>query len=403
MPKMLSRLAKIPDELAKVEAARRQRASDTGAELVRLRQAAMDALTRSTALAISGVTAHTFVLEGWLPAREREMFTRELTRRAGKNVVVESVHTEKWVGEGAPVVLNNPRLFRPFEVIVRMLPLPRYGSIDPTPFVAVFFPMFFGVVLGDIGYGLALGLGALILRFRTREGSAVRSLAEIGRACAVFSIIFGVLYGELFGDLGRRWFGLQHVLFDREEAVVPFLALAVSLGLVHILLGLILGAVTAHTRRERIGHGISAAMVVLIVVALMAAFQVLPDQLLTPAVIALLVAFPILVIAEGLIAPVELLSTLGNILSYSRIMALGTASVMLAVVANRMTGAIGSVTVGILFALLFHLVNFALGLFSPTIHALRLHYVEFFGKFYSPGGIEYAPLAHSRTINKEHR
>jgi V/A-type H+-transporting ATPase subunit I len=80
-------------------------------------------------------------------------------------------------------------------------------------------------------------------------------------------------------------------------------------------------------------------------------------------------------------------------------MALGTASVMLAIVANRLAGAVGSAIVGALFALLFHLVNFGLGLFSPTIHALRLHYVEFFGTFYSPGGTPYQPLGHwtSRT------
>jgi V/A-type H+-transporting ATPase subunit I len=121
---------------------------------------------------------------------------------------------------------------------------------------------------------------------------------------------------------------------------------------------------------------------------------VLPDGLITPAVIVLLVAFPVLVFAEGLIAPVELLATLGNVLSYARIMAIGTASVMLAIVANQMVGAVGSTAVGLVFALLFHLVNFAIGLFSPAIHALRLHYVEFFGKFYSPGGRPYQPFGH---------
>ena len=77
-------------------------------------------------------------------------------------------------------------------------------------------------------------------------------------------------------------------------------------------------------------------------------------------------------------------------------MALGTASVMMAVVANRLAGSVGSVLVGVLFGLLFHLVNFALGIFAPTIHGLRLHYVEFFGKFYSPGGQEYRPFSHWR-------
>jgi V/A-type H+-transporting ATPase subunit I len=77
-------------------------------------------------------------------------------------------------------------------------------------------------------------------------------------------------------------------------------------------------------------------------------------------------------------------------------MALGTASVMLAVVANEMAGALGGAAVGVVFAALFHLVNFGLGVFSPTIHALRLHFVEFFGTFYSPGDQVYQPLRHWR-------
>ena len=159
--------------------------------------------------------------------------------------------------------------------------------------------------------------------------------------------------------------------------------LAGLFGGVHVLLGLVLGVFNAMHghRRQALGRGLSAVMILLIVVALLAAVKLLPAQLLTPAVVALLVAFPVLVIAEGIVAPVELLATIGSILSYARIMALGTASVMLAVVANRLAGAIGSVVVGAIFALLFHLVNFALGLFSPTVHALRLHYVEFFGRF----------------------
>jgi V/A-type H+-transporting ATPase subunit I len=152
-----------------------------------------------------------------------------------------------------------------------------------------------------------------------------------------------------------------------------------------------LSAGRAHPR-QALGRGISALMVLLVGVALLAAAERLPHALLTPAVIALLALFPVLVVLEGIVAPIELLTSLGHILSYARIMALGTASVMLAVVANRMAGAMGSVLVGALFALLFHLVNFALALFSPTIHALRLHYVEFFGTFYSPGGVRYAPL-----------
>jgi V/A-type H+-transporting ATPase subunit I len=254
--------------------------------------------------------------------------------------------------------------------------------------------MFFGVILGDVGYGALLAVHGLVLHARSRPGSTLRAVSEIAGACAGFTILFGLVYGELFGTLGRGWLGLRPV-FDREEAIVPFLGLAVALGLVHVLLGLGLGVAGALSRRhprEAAGRGLAAVMLVLIAVALLAAAGVLPRAFFTPTAIALLAALPVLVVLEGLMAPVELLSTVGNVLSYARVMALGTASVMLAVVANRMVGAMGSAVVGVLFALLFHLVNFALGLFGPAIHALRLHYVEFFGKFYSPGGIEYRPF-----------
>jgi V/A-type H+-transporting ATPase subunit I len=163
-----------------------------------------------------------------------------------------------------------------------------------------------------------------------------------------------------------------------------------------MLLGLVIGAVSAFAghRRQAIGRGLAAVMLVLVILALLASVEVVPRGLLTPVTVIILITFPIMIVVEGVVAPVEFLSTLGKVLSYSRIMALGTASVMLAVVANEMAGAFGSVIVGVIFALLFHLVNFALGVMSPAIHALRLHYVEFFGNFYSPGGVAYRPFGH---------
>jgi V/A-type H+-transporting ATPase subunit I len=188
-----------------------------------------------------------------------------------------------------------------------------------------------------------------------------------------------------------------HPIFDREQAAIPFLALTVALGAVHVILGLVLAGVSAWRRghrREAMGRSVALGMLVLTTLLLLAALEILPAGLRTPLVVALLAAFTALVALEGLMAVIELLSTVGHVLSYARIMALGTASLMLAIMANRMAGALGSVVVGAIFALLFHLVNFAIGLFSPTIHALRLHYVEFFGRFFSPGGAEYRPFRH---------
>jgi len=398
LPRMRSRLETLPGLIDEVEAERRERAAAAAGVLPPMLAATEDAISRLEAVGLAASTRSAFVVEGWVPAPSVPGLADALRQRIGPEITLEQLAAGP--DADAPVVLHNPRLFRPFQLLVEMMPLPTYGSIDPTPFVAVFFPVFFGLMVGDVGYGLVmLGLG-LFLNARSRPQTTLRAVAQIAIICSVFAIIFGVLFGELFGDVGRRLFGIQPLLLDREEPkdIVSFLVLCVAIGGVHVLLGLVLGVVNAfHAHpKQALGRGISALMIVLIVVALLAAVRLLPSKLLTPAVVALLVAFPVLVIAEGIVAPVELLATIGNILSYARIMALGTASVMLAVVANRLAGAMGSAVVGAVFALLFHLVNFALGLFSPTVHALRLHYVEFFGKFYSPGGVRYRPFTHWR-------
>ncbi|MFN8651727.1 MAG: V-type ATPase 116kDa subunit family protein [Gemmatimonadales bacterium] len=393
IPKMLARLGELPGEIAAVEKEQKDLARTRGPVLRVARLGIARRLQALNALPLSGVTAHAFVLEGWVPATARERLAERLSGDVGESVVVTEVSREEWRSEEAPVVLKNPRLFRPFEAVISLLPLPRYGSIDPTPFVAVFFPVFFGLMLGDLGYGLVLAIGGLVLHRRSKPGTLLHAVSEIIGPCALFGMLGGLLFGEFFGDLGRRWFGLRPLAFDREEALIPFLLLAVAIGGVHILLGMVLGVINARRHpKEALGKGAGVVALLAIAAAVLAAAGVLPHGFFTPAVIALLVAFPVLVAIEGVVAPIELLSTIGNILSYARIMALGVASVMLAVVANRMVGMLGSVAVGVLFALLFHLVNFAIALFSPTIHALRLHYVEFFGKFYSPGGVRYEPF-----------
>lgn len=384
-------LAQLDARLAEI---RRDQVPELEQALVGVEDRRLELVARQQALE----SVRSFVMEGWVPARALPSLSTALGTRLGETIALEEVAREDWAAEDAPVVLQNPRLFRPFEVITGMMPLPHYGTVDPTPFVAVFFPMFFGLILGDVGYGLVLALVAAVAHWRSRAGSTLRSVARVGGACAAFSIGFGLLFGELFGDLGRRWLGMPHLLFDREESLLPFLALTMAIGVVHVTLGLVLGlanSLRGHPR-QALGRGLALAMLMLVGVLLLAAMRILPASFFTPAVVLLLAVFPVIVIVEGIIAPIEFLSTISSILSYARIMALGTASVMMAVVANRLVGALGGAVIGILFGLLFHLVNFALGVFAPTIHGLRLHYVEFFGKFYSPGGQRYTPFAHWR-------
>ena len=397
LPAIKARLDRLPEALRAVAAERRSLVQSDGAWLSGLRVFLRDHLLRLDAQAQVFSADYLFVIEGWLPAAKCAELQHRVRTALGPEVVVSTIGAEDWTADNAPVTLHNPPLFQPFEVLTRTLPLPRYGTIDPTPFVAIFFPAFFGLMVGDVGYGLALAVLAAVMRVKSKPATTLRSLSTVALACSSSAIAFGVIFGEFFGSLGGA-IGLRPV-FDREQAALPFLALTVALGGVHIVLGLILAGLSAWRtghRREAVGRSVVLAMLLLTVVSLLAAFQVLPSMLFTPTVVTILAAFVVLVALEGLVALIELLSTVGHILSYARIMALGTASLMLAVVANEMVGAFGSVAVGVVFALLFHLVNFGIALFSPTIHALRLHYVEFFGHFFSPGGGRYRPLAHWR-------
>lgn len=393
LPRLRPRLAEVEREIAAVREDAAALARAHGDDLARARRGFHDALLALAAADHAATSARAFALEGWLPARDRADLARALVTEVGPELSIEEVARDDWHGDDAPVALSNPALFAPFETLTSLLPLPRYGSIDPTPFVAVFFPILFGVVVGDVGYGVAIAAIAAVLRFASHR---TRGFARIAGAVAFYTIVFGVLYGELFGDLGARWLGMRPLWFDRREAVLGFLVLSIALGGVHLVLGLAIAAASRwrRNRREAIGRGLTAVMLVLVACALLTLFERLPAVLLTPSAIALLVALPVVVVLEGAAALLDFMTVLGHVLSYARVMALGTASVMLAVVANKMHGAFGSAAIGIAFALVFHLVNFAITLFSPTIHVMRLHYVEFFGTFFEPGGGPYQPLRH---------
>ncbi len=150
-----------------------------------------------------------------------------------------------------PVVLKNPPYFRPFELLVKYLPLPRYTSFDPTPFIGIFFPIFFGMILGDAGYGILLAVlsSAMMKRFKKRKelADAFRILL-ISSAYAVF---FGILFGEFFGDLGYTLFGLTPICLERRGAVVPMVLFSLSIGAAHMGLGLVLGFIAAIRKKSR--------------------------------------------------------------------------------------------------------------------------------------------------------
>jgi V/A-type H+-transporting ATPase subunit I len=294
-----------------------------------------------------------------------------------------------------PVVLRNRSWLRPFELLLALVALPRYGSVDATPWLALFFPLFFGIVLGDVVFGVAGAAVALVARRRGWGGAAGRDVAWIALWCSISAVVFGVLFGEALGELGAH-VGLHPLLMDRRRAFMTFLALVVALGGVHVALGLVLGTLSALRRghrREAIGRAAKLLLLATAAVLAAALAGALPRGVVRPALFTGLALLGVSVAADGPMALLELVLSLGNVLSYARLMALGLASVMLAEVANLVATTLDPAPVGLAFAVLLHAVNFSLGLISPTVAALRLHYVEFFEKFYDEGGAPYRPFA----------
>jgi V/A-type H+-transporting ATPase subunit I len=348
-----------------------------------------------------GATPHTFVLSGWVPERRFDEIAAALTESVGPNLVVE--RTDPGPGEVPPVLLRNPAPARPFQTLVGLLALPRASSLDPTILMAAFLPLFFGMMLGDVAYGAVVLAIAWVAARRLRDRSpAATDIARVMILAGIWSVVWGVIYGEFLGDLGHRVWGWEPLWFNREEALEPLLIFALAVGGAHILLGMLLGLWQAgrdhnrHLLTERLGTFTSLIGLFLLVGVIAGR---LPEGTMTPAIAAVVVGLVVVMVMGGpmgiLMGPLELMGVVGNVLSYLRIAAIGLASVYLARVANEL-GAVGPVWMGVLVAGLFHTLNLALGAFSPTIQALRLHYVEFFGRFFEEGGRAYEPFGGAR-------
>ena len=251
------------------------------------------------------------------------------------------------------------------------------------------------MILGDAGYGMILIVLSLVMIHRFKEKKLVGDAFKILFVAALYALFFGIVYGEFFGELGHDLFGLSPLFVERRTSIIPMLYFAVSVGVVHVVLGTILGLVSAlrqKTGKEALGKFLNLLIILFILVLVASLFGLFPAVLTRPIILAILFLAPFLLFTGGLLAPLELFKSIGNIISYARIMAIGLTSVLLAYVANRLAGMTGDIITGIAVAGMLHLLNIIIGVFSPTVHSMRLHYVEFFSKFLESGGRKFEPF-----------
>jgi len=356
------------------------------------------------ASAFSFETAMCFFIYGWMPAEKVASLNACLQKDFGGSVVLEEIDIRTEDLERVPVVLQNPQYFKPFENFTRLLPLPSYTSFDPTPFIALFFPLFFGLILGDAGYGMILLVLSVLMARVAPQKKLFSDAVKILKICSLYAIVFGLLYGELLGDLGHRALGLKPLFIDRQKNIIPMLYFAMAIGLTHVTLGLAMGFISAlrrHTKKEALVKFINIVFIFLITALIITFVGYFPELLTRPLIISIIALSPLLLFSGGLLAPLELLKNVGNIISYARIMAIGLTSVLLANVANQLSGLTGDIILGLIVGGIIHLIGIIIGVFSSSIHSLRLHYVEFFDKFIELGGRRYSPFTANQKKNND--
>ncbi len=429
-------IASLRDEIAKIDGELSEIKARQAEFLAACEELLVAEVEQAEAPLRFATTQQAFIVEGWVPVGEVERVKSGLSLATGGRVLV----TELDDGEDhhqAPVEYDNPSFARPTELIIDTYARPRYDEIDPTLFVSIIFPIFFGLILGDVGYGAILLVCALGLRKMVGAGAG-RQLLDVLRNASISSIIFGILLSECFG-FSLPW---DPLLFNRHLAIgahatghgpdiVLLLVIAVWIGIFQITLGRLLNAVNHVRHRETAGVLAQAGWIAIMygILALLwslAPIPYMPDLTGLPPVVmglnaaaltgaVLLVFGAVAVMRESALELIEIPTVISHAMSYTRLSAVGLSSVAIAMVVNLMAiemliepqlehltpVGIVSIVMGILVFLVGHLLNAALGLLGGGLQSLRLQYVEFFTKFYKGGGEKFNPFGMKKRFTED--
>jgi V/A-type H+-transporting ATPase subunit I len=366
-------------------------------------------------------TSRAFLVTGWVLAKQEERMklrVRQVTH------VAEIRCSDPAPGDKVPIFIENAAPVRPFSLITELYGQPQYTEFDPTPLLFPFFVLFFGVCLGDAGYGMVLSLACLAALRKLKLRGGVRKIVQILAWGGASSAVVGLLTGGIFGiDVGKLPEPLQKImLFNPTADVVLFLYVAFILGLMQVLFGL--GVKMARDLRD---GDIAAAvvdqglwMILLILIAPLFYKNLFGGQVPEPVgkaagYAALAIAVPLAIgrgrgarkvflwpLRGSFLAFYDGLGFFGDVLSYSRLMALGLTTAFLGMMVNVTAGLLTSVPYGIGYVLAIpvlvfgHGFNLAISCLGAFVHTLRLQYLEFFRKFFIGGGEPFRPFTEER-------
>ena len=380
-PKRTGLVSEIVVDLTEAARVKNLRADELEAEAIKIAESKAelqlyyDQLTaKEERLANGGVeTEKTFYMQGWV-RKDRTVEVERAVRSVTDAYQIEFADPAE--GEIPPTEMENNSFVKPYESVIELYSRPQAGSIDPDFLMAPFHFIFFGMMLSDAGYGLVLTIGLLIaMKLAKPQGFA----GKLGMVI-LFGSISTVIWGALFGG----WFGLElhPLLFVPMKEPLKMLALCFGLGILHLVCGMLLKAYML----IRDGDGPTGKYLAIAGAAII----VLTGGRAKEGIVGKLMG--------GLLSLYNISGYMSDLLSYSRIFALGLATGVIAMVINTIAqmlleaGPVGTI-VAVLVLLGGHLFNIIINVLGAFVHSSRLQYIEFFGKFYEAGGKAFVPLA----------
>ena len=373
--------------------------------LPRLRVAYESLMARKARLKAQEQMAHTAsstLMSGWVPAYIVPALKGSIEAEFPTAMFEVSDPEE---GEEPPVLLCNSAIVRPYEAVVSGFALPAHGAIDPSAVMMPFFACFFGMMVSDAGYGLMMAILIPIMVKLMKPSEGGKKIFWILAGGGISTLLWGVLYNTWFG------FAPFPSVFDPINNSLPVMAVCIGIGALHLFAGLILGMVQNFRKGQPLDALYDQFSWALLVVGL--GLLLLPQaaaigkwMAITGTGIVLLTAGrnktknPFKRLLSGLGALYGVTSWISDLLSYMRLFGMGLATGVIGMVINQLVGMImGSGIIGIILgSIIFvgaHLFNAAINILGAYVHACRLQYIEFFGKFYQEGGKSFNPLRFS--------